>query len=176
MRKVSVWEQDGRPGHSWGHASGEGRWCHGSAAGGPKKKASWLARHKPGARGRAAGRFPREAGGQRHCWWNGANQTPWAQSRASSRHWVSLDPLFWPHLEEIAVEPVRSCEASRRAAPGQATVGVLNSAALSTNTQLVSHKKQWFLSPTLVCLFFNVRQMSIVAPTYIPSTQETKDP
>lgn len=40
--KGKCWEQDGRPGHSWGHASGEGRWCHGSATGGQKKK-SFLA-------------------------------------------------------------------------------------------------------------------------------------
>lgn len=39
-----------------------------------------------------------------HWWWTGANQTPQAQGRASTQHWVSLDPLLWPHLEGTAME------------------------------------------------------------------------
>lgn len=57
-------EQDGKPGQlgscQWG-----GKvvpwFCHRR----PREKAFWLACYKPGARGRAAGWLPREAGGQR---------------------------------------------------------------------------------------------------------------
>lgn len=139
--------EGGGPGHSWRYANGEGRWCHGSATGGQER--SFLAC------------LPQAWGQKEGC--RLASQRPlvveWSQPdalgtiRASSQHWVSLDPLL--HLEETALEQLRSCEASKKVVPGQPPVGVPRQRSHVCRDSVVFLQKRVVLESQdfLFCLF-----------------------